>query len=380
MQNPSYLIKSRHDVYYFRYPFPVKGLGKEKRVSISLRTRCPREALRLAKMLEYHSLILFAGLNLDHMDNAEILQIIKDYYAKKLDGAMQMAENGGFMAAGALKVLQGEYENMNRVIDGGYEDYDEMRGVDDEYSPYSARNQVKAILEDAGLDIKEGSDDFEVFKHLNKFAARNFLRDWIAYNEQQSNFSLLNSDAPIASTARGITRAKLGEVLEKYLDEIKPEIKPRSFNEQRDCLSYLIDWLGEGYPITKVNNAKAQEVKELLRHTPKGRNKEKRTKELKLLEQISVAKDKGLRLISVASVNKYLAYFDALFKWAERNRYIEDNPFAGIRVKGNKKKNRRDNFTKEEVAQIIKGLGKGLQKWLQILPPQPIFHHASGFL
>lgn len=56
MQNPSYLIKSRHDVYYFRYPLPIKGVSQEKRISISLKTRCPREALRLAKALEYHSL------------------------------------------------------------------------------------------------------------------------------------------------------------------------------------------------------------------------------------------------------------------------------------------------------------------------------------
>jgi len=53
MQNPSYLIKSRHDIYYFRYPLPVKQRGRQSRVVISLQTRCPQEALRLAKSLEY---------------------------------------------------------------------------------------------------------------------------------------------------------------------------------------------------------------------------------------------------------------------------------------------------------------------------------------
>lgn len=49
MLNPSYLIQSRHNVYYFRYP-----LGN-KRLCVSLKTRCRKEALRLAKMLDYHS-------------------------------------------------------------------------------------------------------------------------------------------------------------------------------------------------------------------------------------------------------------------------------------------------------------------------------------
>ena len=45
MQNPSYLIRSRHAIYYFRYPVAKRSDGK---VSISLNTRCPKEALRLA--------------------------------------------------------------------------------------------------------------------------------------------------------------------------------------------------------------------------------------------------------------------------------------------------------------------------------------------
>lgn len=43
MLNPSYLIQSHHSIFYFRYP-----LGN-KRVSVALHTRCPKEALRLAK-------------------------------------------------------------------------------------------------------------------------------------------------------------------------------------------------------------------------------------------------------------------------------------------------------------------------------------------
>jgi len=42
MQNPSYLIQSRHGIYYFRYPLPF---NPSNRISISLGTRTPKIAL-----------------------------------------------------------------------------------------------------------------------------------------------------------------------------------------------------------------------------------------------------------------------------------------------------------------------------------------------
>ena len=95
MLNPSYLIKSRHDIYYFRYPLPIEAQGKSNRVSISLKTRCPREALRLAKALEYHSVNLTEGMDLERMKHADIMLIFKSYYAEVLErGKSRIDEDG----------------------------------------------------------------------------------------------------------------------------------------------------------------------------------------------------------------------------------------------------------------------------------------------
>ncbi len=87
MYNPSYLIKSRHDIYYFRYPVPMPSSEKVSRVSCSLRTRCPREALRLAKALEYHSANLLNHMDLRDMKHSEVMTILKTYYAEVLERA-----------------------------------------------------------------------------------------------------------------------------------------------------------------------------------------------------------------------------------------------------------------------------------------------------
>ena len=74
MYNPSYLIKSRHDIYYFHYPLPrhLYSGQKELRISVSLKTRCPKEALSLANMLEYHGSLVVSELNGKRMDQSEI--------------------------------------------------------------------------------------------------------------------------------------------------------------------------------------------------------------------------------------------------------------------------------------------------------------------
>lgn len=74
MLNPTYLTMSRHNVFYFRWPLPknLRQKGKTTHFKLSLRTREPKQALRLANALEYHISTLFqqgygAGMNFNEM-------------------------------------------------------------------------------------------------------------------------------------------------------------------------------------------------------------------------------------------------------------------------------------------------------------------------
>lgn len=91
MLNPSYLIQSRHNVYYFRYP-----LGN-KRLCVSLKTRCPKEALRLAKLLEYHSTQLTKNIDWGSMDHADIMAMFRAYYAEVLERSKAKIDKEGLL-------------------------------------------------------------------------------------------------------------------------------------------------------------------------------------------------------------------------------------------------------------------------------------------
>jgi hypothetical protein len=286
MLNPSYLIKSRHDIFYFRYPLPCKA---SSRISISLNTRCPKEALRLAKLLEYHSHAFFTEADIENMDHHEIRVMMKRHYSQVLEHRKaEMFKDGPLPKTEVVK-LQDQLRRWDEVIEQGADDVDEgFEGTMDE--------SLQKIRDEKGSPFPPQSQEYKTMKSYYKHMMRSFTEGLIQHNNEisQFNFKQWKNDHDYGHKSGH----KLGNLLAAYLDEIKPNLTDRSHNEQRDCLNYLTDWLGQDFPISKVNDAKAQEVKELLRNTPKGRNKSKLTGSLPLTEQIATAKEHGLPLLS----------------------------------------------------------------------------------
>lgn len=356
MLNPSYLIKSRHDIYYFRYPLPASA---DQRVSISLRTRCPREALQLSKMLEYHGSLLLSAVDWMRMEAPEISSLFKQHFIKLLEKGKARIDRDGCLTNRKVEIMQSMIDNYDLMIE------DEANDMEQYYSGEESpdglmHDDIKRFMSEHDLEYAPDSSEYALMKKLHKFARRSYYLEVLDYNRKAKEFSLRSHSHSAPKPSRvNKQNTTLGHVLDKYLDEIKASVREKGFNEQRDCMNYLIDWLGTDFPIENVDDGMAREAKELLRYTPRGRNKSVQTRGLALREQVAIAKENNLPMLSSTSVNKYLGYFGALFKWAESNRYREGNPFAGIKAKNNKKANRREHFNKAEVKQIMDGLGDG---------------------
>jgi len=358
MQNPSYLIKSRHDIYYFRYPLPINQQGKQSRIAVSLQTRCPKEALRLAKSLEYHSLSLIEGMNFNHMNHADVMAMFKEYYSEVLDRAKTRIDTDGMLSKKRVLNIHNELSRLDDLIDNDCDDIGELYGLEEELEETTVHRQLQPIMKRFDVSYDVGTKEYNIMKEASKYARRNHFKDLLSYNSQVMDYSLLET--------RGVNNAvlinhnkpacKLENIIKGYLKELEPNMAPRSFKDQADCLNYLIDYFGADHSITRVGVEQVQDIKNKLQVTPIGRNKGKFTKNKPLLEQITIAEDKDLDTLSATSVNKYLGYFSCLFDWAKSNKLIEDNLFDGIRIKNSKKDNRRNLFKKDEVALILEEL------------------------
>lgn len=355
LYNPSYLIKSRHDIYYFRYPLPIKAEGATKRISVSLGTRCPREALRLANALEYYSTNLIQALDLEQMNYEDVMSIFKDYYADVLERSKSRIDKDGPLPKPNIENIHTELSRIEELIDNDCDDITELYGLDEEPEEKNVHKGLQPIMERFDLHYKVGSKEYDMMKSAYKFARRNHFKDLLTYNAQATDYSLLEAQTVNANSAPK-PQNKLANVLQGYLKELKPTISARSYKDQADCLHYLVDYFGADYPIMRLGIQEVQDIKAKLQVTPTGRNKGAKTKGKPLLEQIEIAEQEALNKLSTTSVNKYLGYFSSLFDWAKRNRLVETNVFDGIRIKNNKRDNRRKMFNKDEIARILEEL------------------------
>jgi len=354
MLNPSYLIKSRHDIYYFRYPLPIKAQSNSNRVSVSLRTRCPREALRLAKALEYHTLKLVKGLDLDTMNHADIMTLFKTHYASVLEGAKKGIDENGALPLQNARNVNNQIEMLEELINNECDDIGELYGLIEEPEEKAIHKELVPIMEQQGVNFAIDSKEYGLMKSAYKYALRNYYCDLLRYSSRATDYSLLES-ADINSSNN--SDHKLSEVINTFLEEKELSAKnKKTLAEIKGCLAYLTDFLGKDFSINKIDYSEVRDIKQALVETPSRRNRIKLTRGLSLQEQIVVAKERKLEQLSRTSVNKYLDYFKGLFEWARRHRIVKENVFDGVRLKNKKKKTRRNLFQKDEVSLIIQEL------------------------
>lgn len=160
MFNPSYLVKSRHDIFYFRYPLPISPLNghRSPRISISLKTRCPREALKLAKILEYHSSTLMMRVDLANMDYSDLIQMWKNYFEDLLTEAKANIDKHGPFPERKVKGIQHNLHLLEEVIQGGYEDLHDMDGIEEADEIFL--NHVRGAMDKHGVSFAPDSREY----------------------------------------------------------------------------------------------------------------------------------------------------------------------------------------------------------------------------
>lgn len=159
-------------------------------------------------------------------------------------------------------------KEADMLIEGGYDDFLEALGggeyEDPDYDPL--RNDLQKIMDRHDLSFAPDSKEYGQMKEAHKFLRRNYYTDLLAYNSRVMDFSFLDTAKNNAKEFinHQIPEHRLSKVIQSYMEEIKPNLTERSYNEQYDCLNYLTDWLGADFPITKIDIKKAREAKELL--------------------------------------------------------------------------------------------------------------------
>ncbi len=358
MQNPAYLSLSRHHIYYFRYPMPVtyRITGRATHIQISLDTRCPKEALRLAGILEYHTMELFKFIQAMGMEYSEIVRLVKEHWAKVLLSKKEEIDRTGLLSPRLIEFNQSQIEFADAIV-AGSEVESELVHKDGSIETVS-----HSLAKKLNINLPKNSPQYESFVKETYFGMAWYLKEILQYNSAYRDNAYKSDIVNPLAIQMDVNRnegviSNLRIAVDKYLLNIRQDdIAVRTREEREDQLNLLIELLGKNYDPFKLDARGAYEIKETLRRIPTNRNKIKATKGLSLQKQMEVP---DVKKLSVGSVNKHLTCYGALMKWAVISGFAKSNPFQGMTLKDNKSKKKRDPFSAEQVTLMLSEIAKG---------------------
>lgn len=118
VHNPAYLMKSRCGVFFFRWPIPkqLHPLKAYSHIKLSLGTREPQKALRLARYLsQIGETLSDHGLSVS-MNYAEIRTILKTHFTDLLDARKKELDATGPMDAAKLLRVRDQLASVDLAI------------------------------------------------------------------------------------------------------------------------------------------------------------------------------------------------------------------------------------------------------------------------
>lgn len=321
---------------------------------MSLDTRCPKAALRLAGLLECHTIELFNRLRDLNMEYSEIVRLVKEHWSSVLRSKQEEIERDGLLSPRQIDFNQSQIAFASNIVSGA-EVEDELVFGDGSIGTVS-QNLARKL----NINLPSDSTDYAGFVKETYYGMAWYLRELLAYNNTyRENAYSASTIAPtvVQATVQAESVSELQIAVDEYIKNIRREqISARTKEEREDQLNLLIEMLGANYDLYKLDARGAYKIQQDLCLVPTNRNKIKATKGLPLNQQMKVA---GVERLSVGSVNKYLSCYGAFMKWAVTRGFANSNPFQGMTLKDSKGKKKRDHFSSEQVKTMLGELAKG---------------------
>ncbi len=163
-------------------------------------------------------------------------------------------------------------------------------------------------------------------------------------------FDGVRPDAPPPEPP-GIT---LGELVKRYMDDpARVGVTAKTRLDSDFAFRALTELLGAATPARDITRADCRRVRDVLSKLPPNSTKRFRGKKLERIADTAEAR--GLRPMAARTANAYLTKLSALFRWAEREEFVDRNPAVGLKVAEPEadKRDARRPFSTEQLCAIF---------------------------
>jgi len=349
MQIPAYLSRSRHGVFYFRYPLPpaMHPTGKHSNIKLSLATTCPKTALRLSRGLGSFAAEFTQRIKGTGMQYQEIRTALSQFFKIRLADIKATMRETGPLPAERIELLR----NSANIADMALESNDHAILFDDE--------KTALIAKECTLPVKSGSADFIVFRETLIKAYRSYCHQVVQESDKYAGFDFLTDhhSKPAETPEVKQPPALLNKAVADYLTELRrlKSIRDKSIDEKQGYLSILQEILGPNASL-HISPEQADHVKQTIMRLPKRMRLNKRFTDMTAPQIANLPEndtDKLNNLLDTATISKYLSCYISFFDWAVKKRATKENNFKSINVKVNMAAQRRDAFEPAQLALIV---------------------------
>lgn len=342
MMLSSYLSRSRHGVYYFRWPLPQATSRVRQTVRISLRTCCPHRAGDLARYLASCGSLLRDHKTLARLRQDEIRALMQRYFRSSLDKYMERINDVG-IGEPALDAMLQELDVYKTAGD----EEDEIADAYLDSDAFCAAN---------GLTRSDWDENLPSLRREWRRGRRDVLRRVLEAAGRLEHYSYVDAPA-IATTAPAPAlpaSSPLGAAVDDFIAEHSRQWLAKTIGQNQAYLNILIEYFGPDRLLATITKQDASEVKKVLQALPASRNTKPKLKAMTLMQVIN---EPGHKKIAAKTINSHIQMFKMFFDWAERHGHSPHTLFEGMKVKKDKdSETERKPFTPDQARLIYNKL------------------------
>lgn len=367
MLNPTYLARSENGIFYVRWPLPkhLHPQNKASAIKLSLKTREPKKALRLARML----IQIGERLNEDGIARGmrydELRALVAGHFRELLEKRKAKIDAEGRPSVWDRSIVVSSIE----IAEQAKRDGTPLSLVtsDDE--------MLRKLIEKFGVDIPQGSTQYQWLSEEVKTGYVSHLKQLLDYDTSLDSYQLTPLSQQSIPEHNKQTDQKWMSIAELAINYIREKQTgdnwvARTKLEKADHVKLLEEILGKQTDVRRLTPMDAKKVKDTLSAYPKNRFKKPETKGKPLSEVLSM---QNVERIQVPTINKHLQTYNDMFEWGRRNGFIGANHFSGIAIRHNKKRAQtgRKPFSPEQIKLLLETIlknkdgliRKDYQKW-----------------
>lgn len=332
MRNPKYLLLSRNGVYYFRWPIP-KALCPYRKpctVKVSLRTRDPSEALRLARFLTCATQHDQTSGPIPSMNYSEIRAALHRHFKGLLENQRRKLD-----ATGPLGTLDRvALENSQQIADEAAKGKGSLTLVGED------NDTLSRFIDKYRLAVQPGTPQYEWLRSEFPKSYRDYCRDALALNASLDTYDYSDkSTDTVPSSADGSGQQSAVSLKDAAADFVDQHVRAgswqrRSEDARRAQLSLLIELLGSDRDCRTIGKPLAREVVQKLQRLPKNMRKSPAFRDKTLSEILNMDHGNGMH---VSTINEYIGVYSMFFGWSVEQGLSDNNPFSGLELPAPKK-------------------------------------------